>query len=120
MTDVDWHIPSLEAVSDFEMNLLCDLCGAFLPFEECVNLRLESFSVGDHFFSAFDYDGEIVATELLELCVFHPKCFDKAEIVPRHVRMLGAMVFVEGEDLLGGLGGNVLETFTGGEGKPDL
>ena len=34
--------------------------------------------------------------------------------------MPGAMVFVEGEDLLGGLGSDVMETDSGGKGEPDL
>ncbi len=39
--------------------------------------------------------------------------------MPSHVWMLGPMVFVEGEDLFGGFGGELLEFDLGGKSEPD-
>ncbi len=46
--------------------------------------------------------------------MLHPKGLDKAKVMPSNMRMLGTMVVVEGEDLFGGFGSNMLEFNFGG------
>ncbi len=76
--------------------------------------------MGEYFLSVFYYNGKFFSTKLLEFSVLHPECLDKAEVVPSDVGMLGAMVFVEGEDLFGGFGSDLMEFDFGGQGEPDL
>ena len=120
MPNVNGHLPSFEAIPYLEVDVLSNFREALLSFEERVDLFLEAFCVGENFLSVFYDNGKIFSAKLLEFSVLHPEYFDKAEVVPSDVGMLGAMVFVEGVDLFGGFGGNLLEFDFGGQSEPDL
>ncbi len=82
------HVLSFEAIPYLEVDVLSNFRGAFLAFEERVDLFWKAFCVGENFLSVFYDNGKIFSAKLLEFGVLHPECLDKAEVVPSDVWML--------------------------------
>ena len=66
------HIPSFEAIHDFEVDILSNFRGTFPSFEERVDFFLKAFCVGENFLSMFYDNGKFFSTKLLEFSVLHP------------------------------------------------